>query len=452
MLKPWFEQFKNDFKNKKVLILGLGLLGRGINDAKFFCEIGAQVTVTDLKNKAALQPALKKINRLPIKFIFGQHRNSDILNSDLIIRNAAIPQNSPFLKLARKHSILVEMDESLFAKYAPVKIIGITGTRGKSTTTMMIYKILKEANFPVWLGGNILTRATLPLLNKVNKNDWVVMELSSWQLQGFKEAQISPSIAVITNLYEDHLNRYSSMSSYIADKKAIFKFQNRKNWLFINRDLGILNQITKKAKGQIIKFDKTDLPKNWILKLPGDHNRLNASGALKVCRKLGVDKRKIKKVLDSFSGLPYRLEKIGSFKGVEYYNDTTSTTPIAGIMALKAINKPLILICGGSSKKLKMIDFAKAIVERVKNVIFLEGTETSNLVQLVKKFGGKNKILGRFNNLNKAVLKAKSHALPGEVILLSPGCASFGMFKNEFDRGEQFNKIVSNFNAKKRLD
>lgn len=449
-MKPWLEKFKKDYQGKRVLIMGLGLLGRGVQDAAFFAKIGAKVTVTDLKPEKQLKLSLVILKKFPIRYVLGKHRKEDFLNTDMVLRNADVPRDSPFLKLARNRSIPIEMDEALFAKYAPVKIIGITGTRGKSTTTALIYQILKKAGFSVWLGGNIPGVATLPLLEKVNKNDLVVAELSSWQLQGFNQEKISPYIGVITTIHEDHLNRYPSMKIYIADKKVIFKYQKKDDFLILNHDLPIVSKLAKEAKSQVIWFGKKDFPLDWQLKIKGEHNKANAAAAIKVAEILKVNKKIVKKVFENFIGLPHRLETIANIDGVEYVNDTTSTTPAASIAALESFHKPIILIAGGNSKNLEMSTFAKKIAHQTKKVIFLEGTETNNLINLLKKLKGESKIAGRFNNLKKAVLKAKTLANPGDVILFSPGCTSFGMFNNEFDRGDQYTKIVKILKSSKQ--
>lgn len=441
-MMSFFEKFKQDWKDKKVLIMGLGLQGRGIQDAEVFAKIGSQVTVTDLKTARELNSSLKQLDQYAIKYVLGKHRQEDFLASDLIIRNADVDKDSPFLTLARNHKIRIEMDESLFAQYATVKIIGITGTRGKSTTTNIIYKIIKEAKLPVWLGGNIAGLATLPLLAQVKENDLVVLELSSWQLQGFGEAHLSPHIAVMTNIYEDHLNRYHSMAEYIDDKKIIYQYQKSEDWLVLNSDDKDLKLLSREAKGKVAWFSSKDIPDSWQLKLKGSHNKSNLAACMAVAKILGISNAIIKKAAENFITLPYRLEPIAIINGVTYINDTTSTTPAAGIVALNSIDKPIILISGGSSKKLTMSQFAQLIAKKVKKVVLLSGAETNNLQNLIKRFGGEEKIIGVYENFRQAIVAAKNSARVGDVVLLSPGCASFGMFQNEFDRGQQFNEIV----------
>lgn len=440
--KTWLEKFKKDYQGKKVLIMGLGLLGRGLADAEFFHQIGALVTVTDLKTKKELAKSLKKLRKFHFNYVLGKHREKDFLMADVILRNAAVPYNSPFLTLARKKNIPIVMDEALFAQYAPVKMIGVTGTRGKSTTTTLIYKLLQLANYPVWLGGNIRGLATLPLLAEIKRNDWVVMELSSWQLQGFRQIKKSPYIAVLTNIYEDHLNRYLKMDDYIRDKKIIFKYQTKQDFLIINEKLK--GKFANQTQAKLIYFSRKDIPASLlkIIKLKGKHNLENIAAVLKIAKILKINLKIVKKVLSNFNGLKFRLEKVASIDGVDYINDTTSTTPIAAIRALETFNQPIILIAGGASKNLNMEDFADKIAHKVKGVILLEGSATDKLQELIYSKAGKKIIWGRFNNLTSAFRLIKEKAVLGDVVLLSPGCASFGMFRNEFDRGQQFNKII----------
>ncbi|PIS09140.1 UDP-N-acetylmuramoyl-L-alanine--D-glutamate ligase [Candidatus Beckwithbacteria bacterium CG10_big_fil_rev_8_21_14_0_10_34_10] len=440
--KPWLVKFNKDLKGKKVLILGLGVLGRGVRDAEFLANLGAKVTVTDLKKAYKLKPSLDKLKGLKIKFVLGEHRKKDVLEADLVLRNPAVPLNSPLLKLAAQRNIPILMDESLFLKYAPVKVIGVTGTRGKSTVTNLAFNLLKEAQFKVHLSGNIRNKASLPLLEKVEKGDFVVMELSSWQLQGLGREKKSPHISIFTNIYEDHLNRYSSMKDYFNDKKAIFKYQTKDDFLILNSGSEKVRNLAEETKSKVIFYNKKAFPKDWQIKLKGDHNLENASAVIKLGEVLGIKKEIVKKVILTFSGLEHRLEKVRELKGVEYYNDSTSTTPVAGMAALNSFKKEIILIAGGSRKNLEMTEFGKLIAQKVRRVIFLTGEETNNLVNLVKKYGGEEKIEGVFDNFKKAVLKAQAVAKKNEIVLLSPGCASFGMFQNEFDRGDQFKKIV----------
>ena len=437
-----FEKFKKVYRGKKVLVMGLGLLGGGVGVAKIFAEIGAEVTVTDIKKEKELALSLRKLEGLPIKFVLGKHRKKDFETHDLIIRNPAVPRNSPFLQIARKKKIPITMDTALFAKFCPRSIVGVTGTRGKTTTATLIYELLKSIGKNALLGGNVKGMATLSLLEKLKDDSIVVLELSSWELQGFDWEKISPDIAVITNIYQDHLNRYQNMEECIKDKKIIFKYQKKSNFLVLNKENPHTKKMAKEARSEIIWFEKSDFPSSWKLRLIGEHNKENAAAAYKVGEIFKLYPQWMKPVFGTFRGIEYRLEKVAEIDGAVYINDTTSTTPAAAIAALKSFNQPIILLAGGASKNLDLSDFAQQIVKRTKGVVLLEGTATEELASLIDRSGGGEKILGRFSNFEKAVLAASKAAKPGDIILLSPGCTSFGMFKNEYDRGEQFNRIV----------
>ena len=441
-MKPIYSPGKT-FLGKKILIMGLGHLGGGAGVARFFVEEGAHVTVTDLKNKKELEESLEKLKGLPIEYVLGKHHADDFKTPDLIIRNPDVPFDSEFLQVARRNKIPIEMDESLFLKFCPVSVIGVTGTRGKTTTTILIGEILKKAGYPTLLGGNLPGIATLSLLPKITPQTKVVLELSSWQLQGLAQNKISPHIAVVTNIYPDHLNRYKNFKDYIDDKKLIFKYQKKDDLLVLNQEDPIVSGFSTQAKSQIVWFKKTDWPADWPLKILGVHNRENAAAARVVGKLLKVDEEIIKMAMGEFAGVPHRLEIIRKLKGVTYVDDSTSTMPVAGIAALRAFGQnPIILIAGGNSKKLDLSDFALEITKMVKAVVLLEGTATDELESGIKREGAGMKILGRFSDFKKAILTAQEVVEPGDVVLLSPGCTSFGMFRNEFDRAEKFKQIV----------
>ena len=405
--------------------------------------------MTDLKNKTELDESINKLKSFQnISYTLGKHEESDILEADLIIRNAGIPQNSKYLQLAAKNKIPVDMDESLFAEYCPCPIIGVTGTRGKSTTTTLIGKMLQTLykKGTVYVSGNLQGEATLPLISKVKKNDLVVLELSSWQLQGFGAKKISPEISIFTNVYPDHMNSYKTMKEYIADKKIIFKYQKKKDHCIINANNRYTKDLKPEIKSKLTWFSGKDVPRSWELNLLGKHNRENVAAALALGEILGFSKDDMKETLVSFSGLEHRLEFVQKINNISFINDTTSTTPISGIKALQAITAPVVLIAGGATKKLNLKPFAKEIVKKTKSVILLEGSATDELEKFIIDAGGQELISGRYNNFEEAIKHAYAISLDGDTVLLSPGCASFGMFINEFDRGNQFKKIV------KRLD
>ena len=445
--------------------MGLGLLGRGVGDARFLTEMGANLIVTDLKTEKELASSLKKLRSYKLQaitYVLGGHRLEDFRDRDLIIKAAGVPVDSPFVAEARQRGIPIEMSTALFARLSKAKIIGVTGTKGKTTVTRLIYEILKHCrglSLPVsrtlldskirkvWLGGNIQGVSTLALLKKVKKNDLVVLELDSWQLQGFGENKISPPIAVFTNFLPDHLNYYAStslstsMKRYFEDKANIYKFQRKEDVVFV------VKEIAKQIKTSGRKIIPPVLPTSWKLNLIGKHNRINASLAAAAARELGVPDKIIRKALANFPGVPGRLELIKVLRGVKFYNDTTSTTPDAlkaGLAAAGSGKKNIILIMGGADKNLEIKDeIIKMIKKYCKKIILLPGTGTN---KLLKNYKLEAKSWREANTLREAVQMAIGEAKNDGVVLLSPGFASFGPppggFKNEFDRGEKFNRLV----------
>ena len=452
--------FKRFFKGKKITVMGLGLLGRGLGDVQFLADCGAELTVTDLKSRLELEPTLRELKKFKnIKYVLGEHHLEDFCDKDMILKAAGVPLDSPFIAEARKQGIPVEMDESLFAKLAPlvtppgVTIVGVTGTRGKTTVATLVYEIFEQAkkkSQQIFLAGNIKGVATLPLLAKIRAGDIVILELSSWQLQGFGESKISPHIAVFTNFLDDHLNYYrGDRKAYFKDKSYIYENQKKDDFFIVSSDVLKYIRASKQnflPKGKIIVVKK--LPKSFKLNLPGEHNRNNASFALEVARILKIKETVAKEAILNFKGVPYRQELVKKVRGIEIYNDTTSTTPDAIVVALEALGqngrraKNIILIMGGADKGLDMSEAVKKIKKYCKAVVLIPGTGTNRFKKDLRNIKEKSLGVTETQTLEVAIKHALALAEAGDRIVFSPGFASFGMFKNEFDRGEKFNKVL----------
>ena len=440
--------YESHFKGKKITIMGLGVLGRGIKVTQFLAEYGAEVTVTDLKEEKDLAVSLQALKKYNIRYVLGRHDLKDFEDVDMVVKAAGVPLDSPYIQNARKHNIPVVMDASLFAriiqKVEPrITIIGVTGTRGKSMTIALIYHILKQSRKKdgpnVYLGGNMRMCATLPLLRKVQAGDIVVLELDSWQCQGFGDERISPHISVFTNLMPDHMNYYKgSMSKYLKDKSNIFKFQTKDDYLVTNKNT--LSLIPKNYHGKIL-IAKATIPTKGPLHFFGEHNIQNASYAYTVAKQCGITTPAIDKALKSFPCLEGRLEYVKKIKGVSIINDNNATTPeatIAGIKAIKSSKKgDLTLIAGGSDKGLNLADLTLNIKKYCSRVILLPGKGTDRLKPLLGSLA-----YTEAPTLKIALQEALKNTHPGEFLLFSPGFASFGLFKNEYDRNDQFIKII----------
>ncbi|HAT74323.1 MAG: UDP-N-acetylmuramoylalanine-D-glutamate ligase [Candidatus Moranbacteria bacterium GW2011_GWF2_36_839] len=457
-----------DLKNKKITVMGLGLHGGGVGTVRFLSEAGAKITVTDLKSKEELASSLEKLKDLKnISYVFQQHRPEDFVSADMIIKTPPVPWDNKQIKLALENKIPVEVDSSLFFKLCKNQIVGVTGTKGKTTTASLIYEILRVAGKnPIKVG--IGQTSVLDKLKELKDDTIVIFELSSWRLSALRRAKISPKISVFTNIYPDHLNYYKSMEDYIADKKNIFLFQNKEDTCVINGDNEDMKNFEVEIKSHLIKFSKDKILEgdgvyienesiffnNGIdekkiidleeIKLIGKHNRANIMAAIAVAVSMGIKIEIIKKAIIEFSGVAHRLEFVREIGGVKYINDTAATTPEAGISALNSFLEPIILICGGSNKNLNMAEFAKTICKKVKGVVFLKGQSTDEIITEMKKTDNCLDLenLKVAESMEKAVELAMALAEKGDIILLSPGSASFGLFTNEFDRGDKFREVV----------
>ncbi len=438
-------RFREHFEGKKITVMGLGLLGRGVGDARFLASQGAELIVTDLKSKEELASSLQELAQFPnITYVLGEHRLEDFRNRDYVLKAAGVPLDSPYIAEARAAGIPIKMSASWFAELAQVPVIGVTGTRGKSTTTHMIHTILQEAGVPVLLGGNVRGVSTLALLDTVKEGDYALFELDSWQCQGFGDERMSPHIAVFTTFMRDHMNYYKDdMGAYLADKANIFTHQKQGDVLVLGSQCAPLieEEYGSSLRGEVIVADETTLPTELTLQIPGSHNRYNAGLAYVVGNALGVPREGSIRALESFKGVPGRLEKVREIEGVTVYNDTTATTPDATIAALEALPEgKTVLILGGADKGLPLEHLVPVLKARTKYMVFLQGTGTQRLVSVFPN-------TPIHTTLEDAVRDAFGHVQAGDVLVLSPGFASFGMFKNEYDRGDQFMSIIKSYGA-----
>lgn len=476
-----------DFKGKRVTVMGIGLHGGGVGVINFFAQNGARVLATDLRSRRELRESLIALSHLKnVRYVFGRHREEDFIETDLVIKNPAVPEDSQFLKIAKDHDVKIETDIGIFFELCPSPIIGITGSRGKSTTSYLTYQILKQKHHKTVLAGNI-RMSVLEKLNQIKPDSLTVLELSSWQLAGLKSHKKSPHFAVVTNIIPDHLNRYASMADYVADKKIVFEFQKKNDFLVLNYDDETVRGFAKKAKSKIYYYStdakaiseleampqtaqearlgayaaggkiffgaaKEEVAEISDINLLGHHNLSNVLAAITLARLFNIPTHSIKDVLHNFKGLEGRLQLIKEILGIKFFNDTTATIPEATMAAInnlidKSPSPKIILISGGADKNLDFSALAQLIAKKVKAALLLQGTATPKLEKQIKKqvfLEHRRKFLiKKFDNIEKAVKTAFSLANSGDIILLSPGCASFGLFRHEFERGERFNEVVS---------
>ena len=434
--------WKGHFQGKKITVMGLGLLGRAVGDVEFLAQNGADMIVTDLKGDDALRVSLNMLKPYPnVTYRLGGHAMEDFKNRDFILKAAGIPFDSPYIAEAEKNGIPVKMSASWFAELSNIPVVGVTGTRGKSTTTAMLHDIMKASGMRVLLGGNIRGVSTLALLPEVTRESIALMELDSWQCRGFGDEKISPTVAIFTSFFDDHLNYYhGDRNHYLEDKAQIFLNQESSDTLIAPKDVAHLlkENYGARIRSTLVIADEKPLPKGWTLRVPGNHNILNAQCALAAARALGVDDDISRKALAGFKGVAGRLELVREIKEVKIYNDTTATTPeatIAGLRALDSGDKNIVLIMGGADKGLTMEGLISEAKRRAKKIILLSGSGTGTIKDRLPD-------APLYERLDLALQDAIDSAEEGETVLFSPAFASFGMFKNEFDRGDQFIALV----------
>ena len=455
-------EFNEYIKYRKVAIIGLGVSNIPLLD--YLHEKKARVTVFDERDIDSIsKEIMDKITAYSFEFNLGKKCLEKLRGFDLIFRSPSCLPSKPELKQEADRGAIITTEIELLMKMAPCKIVGVTGSDGKTTTTSLINAILTTAGYHTYLGGNIGT----PLFTKLEEilpEDILVLELSSFQLMGMT---VSPDIAVITNITPNHLNIHKDYQEYIDSKKNIFKYQDENGILVLNYDNEITRQCAKEANGKVIFFSsKEKLDNGYIVDdniikectdkirkhiidtkdviLRGNHNFENIATALAATASL-VDVETAVKAIKDFKPVEHRLEFIKEIDKVKWYNDSVSSSPTRTIAGLYAYDEDIILIAGGYDKNLDYTPIAKPIVEKVKALILL-GQTSGKIFDAVKnelESQGKDLKIYMCENLKQTVETAKKIAKPGQVVLFSPASASFDMFKNFADRGEQFKKLVN---------
>ncbi len=466
-----------DLRNKKILLVGLGILGGGEALAKFLLAQKPKLTITDLRSREILSPVIKRLGNKKIKFVLGKHRDVDFKKNDVIVFNPAVSIFSRWAKLAKRYKKPAENDLTLFLKLLKaenpnINYIAVTGTRGKTTTSLWINHFLEKSV----LGGNMPNKGFFTVLK--NKGRLFVLELSSFQLEFLKKGAKPPKIAVITNLYNDHLNRYGDFKRYLEQKAKIFLNQTMADFLILNADNGYTKEfLEKKPKSKIYYLSLKKLPANkhglyfigdkiyfkensqqqmvYEVKNLADHQKYNLLAALLSAHLYGKPWEELMKKIKSLPQPPFRQEQVFKNNRLEVINDSAATSPDGTIAALERFGgkDKLILITGGTDKMLDFSDLAKKIKTYIKpeNLFLLEGSATLKLVnELNKNNYCKPEDVQIFNSLGAILADAVQKKAERGMILFSPAAASFEKFKNEFDRGRQFNKIINRILKKER--
>lgn len=457
----------NHFTGKRVTVMGLGVLGGGVGVARYLAEHGAAVTVTDGKDADALQTSLDQLAGLPITYHLGGHQAGDFTaaGADVVVRNPGVPRRSPWLQMARADGVAIEMEMSIFFRGCVAPILGVTGTKGKTTVSTLIGEMLRQWNPEALLAGNMGISA-LAELDRLAPATPVVLELSSWQLEALDEHRLGPHVAVLTNISEDHLNQYDGFEDYAWTKRTIGHHLGPDDVVVYNAAQPDTRRIADETSARLVPFgdaghdgdavwaDEGHIHARWdgellrwprpdCLALAGVAGGANAAAAVAAALAYGAPAAAIGAGLRGFHGVPNRLEEVAVIDGVTFINDTSATAPAATVATLSVLTARathLHLIAGGADKQSDLTPLAAAIAAAGATVTLLDGSATAHLRELLVARGVMPR--GPFNSMAAAFADAMRDVAAGDFVVLSPGCASFGIFRNEFERGEHFREEV----------
>lgn len=448
-----------NIKDKKVLLVGLAKTG--VSTIKKLDKLGASIVVTDIKPKEKLEDILSQLNGLNnVEYILGSHPE-DISDIDLTIVSPGVPLDLPFIEKLKESNVKIigEVELAYTLSNNPI-FVGITGTNGKTTTTSLVGEIFKEANRDTYIVGNI-GNPVIDTVDYTNENSVLVTELSSFQLESIDTFR--PKVSSILNITEDHLNRHHTMENYINAKARIFENQEKSDFSILNYDDSIVRNLNKNNNASILYFSRKEKVDQGVyldennnivisidgkqitilnrneLSLPGDHNLENAMAAILMTYVVGVDLEVIKQVLTTFKGVEHRLEFVTNKNGIMFVNDSKGTNPDSTIKAIGSYERPIILIAGGMDKHSDFTDMMKCATKNVKELVLL-GETADKIEASARKEGLEN--ITKVKNMEEAVKKAYELAEDGDVVLLSPGCASWDMYPNFEARGLDFKENI----------
>lgn len=434
-----------EFSEQRVTVMGLGRFGGGIGAARFLARRGAKVLVTDQLPENQLGDSIKQLDGLDIAFRLGEHREEDFTSADLVVVNPAVKPGNAYLEAATAAGVPVTTEIRLLVERLPnrLRTIGVTGSAGKSTTTAMIGHILKKAGKKTWIGGN-LGGSLLEHIDHIVEDDWIVLELSSFMLHHLREHDghegWSPHIAVITNISANHLDWHGDFRQYVNAKAQIIASQQRGDVSFI----GPGAEFVQSPRGTHRYELRSDVDVLDIL-LPGTHNQCNAMAAMRVAEEIAIGGVCLLNFLADFPGLPHRLQFVAEHGGVKFYNDSKCTTPEAAILAIDSFPPGTAhIILGGYDKGSDLAALAAHAAARAAG-IYTIGKTGGAIALAAEMAGGFNDATSpnsggveRCIDLDTAVREAVRHAKAGDVVLLSPGCASWDQFTNYESRGAAF--------------
>jgi UDP-N-acetylmuramoylalanine--D-glutamate ligase len=425
---------------KRVTVVGLGRFGGGLGVSRWLCRQQARVTVSDRAPAEELAESVRGLTSLEVTLHLGSHDERDFLEADLLVVNPAVPKDLPLLAAAEAVGVARTSEMNLFLQRCRAPVVGVTGTTGKSTTTAMTGAILTR-RCKTHVGGNI-GRSLLGQLENIAPHDAVVLEMSSFQLEDLPLIGIGPEVAVVTNFSPNHLDRHGSVEAYADAKKNIFRFQRAEDVLILNGACKATASWQAEAACRVEFFDPGAEP--FELTIRGRHNQANAQAAWTAAKHFGVERESAAAALRDFEAMPHRLQLVKEIGGVRYYNDSKCTTPEGAVMALEAFEpRRVVAIVGGYDKGVSFDELGRALAERAKAVVATGATAEKIIAALERARSASAPKITVAASLAAAVRSAAEQSQSGDVVLLSPACASYDMFTNYRQRGETFVRIVN---------
>src|SRR5688500_765900 len=430
-------QHQQDLRGKRVTVAGLGHFGGNIAASRWLVEQGAHVTVTDMAAAEKLADSVQQLEGLPINWRLGEHREEDFTEADLVVASPAIPTTNAYLQAAANAVVPVTTEIRLVVERCPATIVGVTGTKGKSTTTALLGEMLKTRH-ATWVGGNI-GGSLLFDLPKMKPSDVVLLELSSYMLEHLGALRWSPHVALITMITADHLEWHGSFENYVRAKANILVYQKPTDYAVMPEDNRPALTMADMTRGRVVLYGSKGR-RRFELALPGEHNQTNAQGAFAAAQVMGVTWEDAQRAVRDFAGLPHRLQLVHEREGVRYVNDSIATIPESAVLALDCFPRGRVIqIIGGADKHLDMTLLTSALADRAKAVLTI-GKLGPELARQIRAAGGKE--VHECGDLATALTRAKQIATSGDVVLLSTGCASYDQFTNFQQRGDTFARLA----------
>jgi UDP-N-acetylmuramoylalanine--D-glutamate ligase len=428
-------------KNNRITVAGLGRFGGGIAVARWLVAQGARVLVTDKEPAEKLVDSLKQLDGLPIEFRLGEHRESDFTSVDLVVPSPAVPPSSPYLVAAQDAGVPIKLEIALFLERCPARVIGVTATKGKSTTTTLLGLMLRSRFPRTFVGGNI-GGSLLFELPRMTKDDLIVLELSSYMLHHLRAMQWSPHVAVVGMIGADHLEWHGGREAYVDAKRNLVRFQTANDHAVLNEENDVSASFADHTKAKVVRFG-TRGRRPIKLGIAGSHNLLNAQAAFAAADVLGVTFDEAQAAVEDFHGLPHRLQVVHESRGVRYVNDSIATIPEAAIAALDSFPpKSVIQIVGGYDSHVPLEQLAEALAARAKAALCIgaTGPQIADLMSGSRAAG--RAAVYHCGDLGTAVKRAQEIAGRGDVVLLSTGCKSYDQFTNFEQRGDRFTDLA----------